>query len=79
MHAQILTGSTTTDATQLAIADPQAFMERDMSEQVQWLTYRAKSHGYANLDNLLGKAPALYTRLAMTWRHAHPLSETSWA
>jgi hypothetical protein len=79
MHAQILTGSAKTDTTQLAIADPQAFMECDLGAQVQWLTCKAKSYGYANLDNLLGKAPALYTRLAEMWRHAHPLPETSWA
>jgi hypothetical protein len=54
-------------------ASIRAFMERDMSAQVKWLAQRAKAHGYADLDDLFGRAPAVYTALAVTWRQAHPL------
>ncbi|MGH8501766.1 MAG: hypothetical protein ACREVE_04715 [Gammaproteobacteria bacterium] len=55
------------------MADMQVFMERDMSEQVEWLVQRAMIHGYADLDDLLGRAPTVYTQLAVTWRQTHPL------
>jgi hypothetical protein len=45
-----------------------------MSAQVKWLAQRAKAHGYADLDDLFGRAPAVYTALAVTWRQAHPLA-----
>jgi hypothetical protein len=54
-------------------ASIQAFMERDMSAQVGWLAQQATAHGYADLDDLFGRAPAVYTSLAVTWRQAHPL------
>jgi hypothetical protein len=48
-------------------------MERDMYNQVKWLAHRAKSYGYSDLDDLFGRAPAVYTYLAAAWRQAHPL------
>jgi hypothetical protein len=57
----------------------QVFLERGMSEQVEWLTQRAKARGYADLDELLGRAPAVYMQLAETWRQAHPPPEAAWA
>jgi len=54
-------------------ANMRAFMEQDMSAQVGWLAQRATAHGYADLDDLFGGAPAVYTDLAVTWRQAHPL------
>lgn len=59
-------------APAIQTADTQAFMERDLSEQVAWLAYRAKSYGYADLNDLFGSAPAVYTQLAATWRQTHP-------
>jgi hypothetical protein len=55
-------------------ANTQAFMERDLSEQVEWLAHLARSYGYADLDDLFGRAPAVYTQLAVTWRQTHPLN-----
>ena len=60
-------------------ANTQAFMERDMSEQVEWLAQRARIRGYADLDELLGRAPAVYMQLAETWRQAHRRPEVVWA
>jgi hypothetical protein len=78
MHTPILTGSAKAEGTYASTASMQVFMERDMSEQVEWLAQRARHHGYADLDDLLGTAPAVYTQLAETWRQAHPLSEAAW-
>ncbi len=50
-----------------------ALMERDMYDQIQWLAHRANSYGYSDLDDLFGRAPAVYTYLAAAWRQAHPL------
>lgn len=60
------------DQTQATAANTHAFMERDMSKQVEWLAYRAKAYGYADLDDLFGRAPAVYTQLAVAWRQMHP-------
>jgi hypothetical protein len=54
-------------------------MERDMSEQVEWLAQRARTRGYADLDDLLGRAPAVYMQFAETWRQAHPTPKATWA
>ncbi|MDQ4148363.1 MAG: hypothetical protein M3120_11975 [Pseudomonadota bacterium] len=54
-------------------ANMRAFMEQDMSAQVGWLAQRATAHGYADLDDLFGRVPTVYTSLAVTWRQAHPL------
>ena len=64
--------------TYSATATMQAFMERDMREQVTWLAQRARTRGYANLDDLLSRAPTVYTQLAGTWWKAHPLPEAGW-
>jgi hypothetical protein len=58
--------------TYSATATMHAFMERDMREQVAWLAQRARTRGYANLDDLLSKAPTVYTQLSGTWWQAHP-------
>lgn len=55
-------------------ANRQAFMEYDMSAQVTWLVQRAKARGFADLDDLLGRAPTLFTQLAAMWRQTHSLS-----
>jgi hypothetical protein len=60
-------------APSIRTANTQAFIERDLSEQVEWLAYRARSYGYADLDHLFGSAPAVYVQLAVTWRQTHPL------
>lgn len=61
------------DVIRPTAASLQAFMERDMSDQVEWLAQRAKARGYADLGDLFGRAPALYTQLATAWRQIHPL------
>lgn len=52
-------------------------MERDMSAQVDWLARRAQARGFVDLDDLLGRAPAVFTQLAAMWRQTHSLPGTA--
>ncbi len=60
------------DPTSAAVHLP-TFMARDLRAQVQWLASRAQAYGYADVDELFGRAPAVYTQLAVQWRQTHPL------
>jgi hypothetical protein len=62
--------STMTEAANLP-----AFMDHDMSAQADWLGQHARSRGFADLDELLGNAPAVFTQLASMWRQMHPLPQ----
>jgi hypothetical protein len=61
--------------TMTEAANLQAFMDHDMSAQVDWLGQHARTRGFANLDDLVSKAPAVFTQLASMWRQMHPLPQ----
>ncbi len=50
-----------------------ALMESDITEQAAWLANQAVNRGYGNLDELLARAPGLFTQLAALWRRGRLL------
>lgn len=58
------------DDSRQAAAD-QSF-EDDMAAQAQWLDERAREHGYSDVGHMLSEDPGLFTKLAESWREAHP-------
>lgn len=66
-------GKSVTRRTGSKVASVQRRMERDMADQVDWLAQWASARGYAGLEDLFGKAPKVYMRLAARWRQSHPL------
>ncbi|GEM_PF-2812473 len=48
-------------------------MESDITEQAAWLANQAVNRGYGNLDELLARAPGLFTQLAALWRRGRLL------
>lgn len=49
------------------------FMERDLTAQIKWMMGKAQRQGFADLDELLHRAPELYMQLATLWRQGHPI------
>jgi hypothetical protein len=56
----------------VAVQEALASVEAEMQEQARWLNARAKALGYQGVDDLFGKEPAAFERLAAEWRAEHP-------